>query len=249
MAVGRIRVVLVRPRQSGNVGAAARALKNMNLRELVLVAPWRFDPDRAAEMAVHAADVVSASRVVGTVADAVADCGLVVGTTSRTSAQRHGAVSPREMAPDILSAASSAPVALLFGPEDHGLSNEDLALCQRVVTIPTGPGYPSLNLGQAVLVCAYELFVASSTRAGERAGARGVSTPRAASSRLEFMYARLEEALLRIGFLHDGNATHMMRTLRRTLGRAALSDDEVQIFLGLARQMRWAGERALPGAG
>jgi TrmH family RNA methyltransferase len=235
-------VVLVRPRHSGNVGAAARALRNMGLDRLVLVAPARrFDPDRAATLAVHARDVIDACRIVDTLEEAVFDCGLVVGTTSRPSALRAGATSPRSAAPEILATAARSEVALVFGPEDHGLSNEELALCQRVLTIPSSATYPSLNLAQSVLLCAYELLLADSAEAGD---GQPAAEARASCGRLEFLYRRLEEVLLRVGFLHAGNAVHMMRSLRRIFGRAALREHDVQILLGMLRQVQWAADRA-----
>jgi tRNA/rRNA methyltransferase len=217
----------------------------MGLGQLVLVAPPReFDPEREATLAVHARDVVGRCRIVETLEEGVFDCGLVVGTTGRISALRAGAVSPRAAAPEILAAAASGEVALVFGPEDHGLSNAELALCQRVMTIPASAAYPSLNLAQSVLLCAYELLLADG--GGAALDGSSGTEPRASCGRLEFLYGRLEEVLLRIGFLHPGNAVHMMRSLRRILGRAAPSDHEVQILLGVVQQVRWAVDRAAP---
>ncbi len=214
----------------------------MGIERLVLVAPTRrFDPARAIQLAVHARDVIDECRSVGTLEEAVADCSLVVGTTSRPSALRTGATSPRSAAPEILATAARSEVALVFGPEDHGLSNEELALCQRVVTIPASATYASLNLAQSVLVCAYELLLADDGTGGD--GQRHVA-PRASCGRLEFLYRRLEEALLRVGFLHTGNTVHMMRSLRRIFGRAALEEHDVQILLGMLRQVQWAADRA-----
>jgi tRNA/rRNA methyltransferase len=237
MNIERIRVVLVRPRNPGNVGAAARAMKNMGLRQLVVVSPHRFDVARAEEMAVHAGDLLAARQHADTLVEAVAGCGLVIGTTSRMSAIRRGATSPRALAPTILAAAAVNDVALVFGPENHGLTTEELALCHQVVSIPASAAYPSLNLAQSVLILAYELFVGAG---GESAAPDRVRAP---SERTEAMYAMLEASLRSIGFLHVDNAAHMMRTLRGILGRAALDDHDVRVFLGMARQIRWAGEQ------
>jgi TrmH family RNA methyltransferase len=238
MDLGRIRVILVRPRNSGNVGAAARALKNMGLGRLVLVAPHRFDQARAAEMAVHAADLVDHRCTVSTVREAVADCGLVVGTTSRPSAVRRGALTPRVAAREMIAASVLNDVALLFGPEDHGLSGDELELCHRVASIPASGEYASLNLAQAVLLCAYEVFLA----AGEvHFGGDLILAP---GERTEFMYTKLEEAFRAVGFLHAGNVEHMMRTIRRILGRSGLSEHDVRVFLAMARRVRWAGSRS-----
>jgi TrmH family RNA methyltransferase len=185
--------------------------------------------------------VIDACRVVDTLEEAVFDCGLVVGTTSRPSALRTGATSPRSAAAEILATAARSEVALVFGPEDHGLSNEELALCQRVLTIPTSATYPSLNLAQSVLLCAYELLLADGADARD---GHCDAEPRASCGRLEFLYRRLEEVLLRVGFLHAGNVVHMMRSLRRIFGRAALGEHDVQILLGMLRQVQWAADRA-----
>jgi tRNA/rRNA methyltransferase len=236
MPLSRIRIVLVRPRIAGNVGATARAMKNMGLRRLVLVAA-RDDGDgtnRARERAVHADDVLAAARHVSTLQEAVADCGLVVGTTSRPTARPEGECGPREAAAQIVKTAASNDVAIVFGPENHGLSVEELSLCQQVLSVPSSTEYASLNLAQAVLLVAYEMFLAS-----------GVHEPRAAhgyapNAQLELMYAKLEGALRRVGFLQSESAPHMMRTLRGLFGRARLDEREVRVCLGLARQIAWA---------
>jgi TrmH family RNA methyltransferase len=248
MGLERVRVVLVRPQHAGNVGAAARAMKNMGLERLVLVAPQRWNQAQATTMAVHAADLLTCLRQVESLTEAIADCGLVVGTSGRATATQLGALPPRALVPEIVAASAANDVALVFGPEDHGLSNDDLAHCQRVVSIPTADAYGSLNLAQAVLVCAYELRLAAAPVGGATATAPtavaghggGGTRTLAASERLELMYAKLETALRAIGFLHRDNATPMMRALRRTLGRAALDEQEAAVFLGLARQIAWA---------
>ncbi len=237
-ACERIRVVLVRPRDAGNIGAVARAMKNMELARLVLVDPPALDLRRAATLAVHAQDVLDTARTVPTLGDALDGCGLAVATSGRPTASRAGALPPRALAPVIVAAAATNDVALVFGPEDHGLALAELALCQREITIPTSPAYGSLNLAQAVLVCAYEIFLVASG-----AGDAGAVRALAPSARREVMFAKLEEALRAIGYLHRDNAVHMMRRLRRLLGRADLDDEEVQILLGLARQIAWAGTR------
>jgi TrmH family RNA methyltransferase len=237
MSLDRIRVVLVRPRNAGNVGATARAMKNMGLRRLVLVAPRGDDGARAREMAVHAEDVLGEARRVGTLKEAVADCGLVVGATSRQTARSEGECSPRAAAAMIVTATAANDVAVVFGPENHGLSGDELALCHRVLSIPASEAYASLNLAQAVLVVAYEIFLAAGAHAPRATRAR------AATGQIELMYEKLEESLRAIGFLRRDNAEHMMRTMRDILGRAALDEREVRVCLGLARQILWAGTR------
>jgi tRNA/rRNA methyltransferase len=240
MGLDRIRVVLVRPRGAANVGAVARAIKNMGLGPLVLVAPHRFSLAEAERMAVHAGDVLAARRTAAILAEAVAPCTLVVGTVGRTTAAPAEIATPRALAPAIVAASAASEVALVFGPEDHGLANAELGLCQRVISIPASPAYESLNLAQAVMICAYELFLA--------AGADAPAPARvlAPSAELERMYDKLEGALGRIGYLHRDNAAHMMATLRRILGRATLDEKEARVFLGLAHQIEWAARNLGP---
>jgi TrmH family RNA methyltransferase len=237
MPLDRIRVVLIRPRNAGNVGATARAMKNMGLRRLVLVAPRGDDGARAREMAVHAEDVLRDASRVGTLKEAVADCGLVVGTTSRQTARSEGECGPRAAAAMIVTAAAVNDVAVVFGPENHGMSGGELALCHLVLSIPASEAYASLNLAQAVLVVAYEIFLAVGSHAPR------ATRPRAATGQTELLYQKLEESLRAIGFLQRDNADHMMRTMRDILGRAALDEREVRVCLGLARQILWAGTR------
>jgi len=236
MGLDRIRIVLVRPREAQNVGAAARAMKNMGLARLVLVDAPGLDEARAATLAVHADDVLAARREVATLADALADCGLIVGTSGRPTAARDGGTTPRALAPAVLAAAAMNDVALVFGPEDSGLTLEELKLCHHVLTIPTSEAYGSLNLAQSVLVVAYELWSAAAPDEPAR-----VLAPH---ERLELLWSKLEAGLIAVSFLHGDEAPAMMRRLRRMLGRAELDDDEVQILLGVARQMTWAGTRA-----
>jgi tRNA/rRNA methyltransferase len=167
---------------------------------------------------------------------AVADCGLVVGTSGRPTAARDANTTPRALAAIVREAAASNDVAVVFGPEDHGLALEELKLCQRVLAIPTSDAYGSLNLAQAVLVCAYELWTAAASATEAR-----VLAPHA---RLELLWEKLEAGLTAVSFLHGDEAPATMRRLRRMLGRAAFDDDEVQLLLGVARQMSWAGAQA-----
>jgi tRNA/rRNA methyltransferase len=210
-------------------------MKNMGLRDLTLVAPRGFRRFPAEAMAVHADDVLDRMSRVPTLAEAVADCGWVVGTTCRPGSYRRRPRSPREAASGIADVASRNRVALVFGPEDHGLSNDDLKLCHELVTIPTHGEYVSLNLAQAAQIFFYEIFLAIHP-------AREEAATLATSGRLEQMYGRLRDALLRIGFLHGANPDHIMFTLRRVFGRARLEDREVAIWLGIARQIEWFAE-------
>jgi tRNA/rRNA methyltransferase len=240
MELNNIRVVLVRPRGAANVGSVARSMKNMGLGDLVLVRPPQLRAFWAQAMAVHARDVLERRQTCASLAEAVADCGLVLGTSCRRGPYRAAAVPVREAVPDIVAAAAQGNrVALVFGPEDHGLSNEDLKECQRLISIPSDAAYPSLNLAQAVMICCYEIFLESG-----RAEARGSNPqPRATAERLGAMFDRLQTAFLKIGFLHPENPDHIMYAMRRMLGESIQDDRDVRIWMALARQIEWCANR------
>ena len=139
----------------------------------------------------------------------------------------------REVAPQIASAACTGKVALIFGPEDHGLSNKDLEHCQLLVTIPTHPEYRSLNVAQAAVICLYEIYLASLPPA------ENVRIERAAADQIERLFDRIKRSLLKIGFLDSENPEHMLLAFRRILGRAALEEKDVRILTGLFRQIEW----------
>lgn len=241
--------MLVRPRGGLNVGSVARVIKNFTAASLCVV-DGEFDLADASMLAVHGADVLAARSEVATLEAALVGAGLVVGTTARPGAYRDRARELREIAPTIAAACRGAsgglqkPPAIVFGPEDSGLSNRDIALCHELAYIPTGPDYASLNLSHAVAVVLYEVFRADL----ELAGAHEVSRPRADAVELESAMVSLEQALRSIDFLNDGNAAHMMQTIRAMFGRAHLDDREVRILRGIATQLTWfsqGGHRVL----
>jgi tRNA/rRNA methyltransferase len=233
MSLSNLRIVLVQPRYSGNIGAVARAMCNMGFHDLALVNPAPVRREQADMMAVHAREVLDAMRTYSSLRAAVGDCGFVVGTTCRSGLYRDHVESPRTLAPQIVSLAANNCVALVFGPEESGLTNEDLRVCHRLVTIPTSPSYASLNMAQAVLLCCYEVFLA----AHEEKPLSDCSL--AVAERQELMYERLKRALLQVGFLHKDNPEHIMFALRRIFGRAGLEERDVRILLGMARQIEW----------
>jgi len=234
-----IRVVLHRPIYGGNVGSVCRAMKNMGLSELVISAPREgMDWPEARKMALHAVEVLDQRREVSTLAEAVEDCGLVAGTTAREGLYRAHCRSPREWAPHLVQSAQSSRVALLFGPETDGLSNDELAFCTQIIRIPTAGEYTSLNLAQAVLICAYELFLA----AGVYEKPVELS-PEAPAYMREKMFDLWREALLSVGFMKGDKADHMMLGIRRILSRGTLTEKDVRILIGMARQVLWAGRQ------
>lgn len=235
-----ISVVLVGTKHPGNLGSVARAMHNMGIGRLRLAAPRCGIDEESARLAKAGLPVLERARIFENVAAAVADLHYVVGTTAKRGGYRARATAPRLLAPSILDRARTQKAGILFGPEDTGLVDADLRLCQRLVRIPTAPRAGSLNLSHAVLAVCYELFTAR----------KGTSPARTAglapSDQIEAMYAQLERSLLEIGFLHPQNARHMMFTLRRLFGRAGLEPAEVSVLRGLARQFAWFGSQRKP---
>jgi len=231
--------VLVRPKAAGNIGSAARAIKNMGFADLRIVAPLVSPKSRAAlAMAVHARDVLAGARVVRTIREAVADCTLTVGTTCREGLYRSSTRPLRESAAELARLAASNRIALIFGSEDTGLTNRELKLCERLITIPASPVYPSLNLAQAVMLTAYELSMATAETRASDSGPLELASVDEADTALE----RYKEALLAIGFLPEDNPEHIMFAIRALFGRSGLTQREIDILNGIARQTRWAAE-------
>lgn len=234
-----IRIVLVRPQGIMNVGSAARAMKNMGLKELALVNP-AFSPlhPDARVMAVRAQDILENALILSYLAEAIGDCTWVIGTTRRKGKGREGLIDPRQMAEEITDIAQQNRVAVVFGPEDSGLSNRDLDLCQRLVTIPADEEFGSLNVAQAVMIICYEIYIAAHQKEVSPRSRR-----LATSEELEGMYGHMEKVLLRIGFLDQNNPKRMMALLRRIFGRAKLNPREVRILRGICRQTNWYSRR------
>ena len=230
-----LRIVLVQPKGSGNIGSVARAMMNSGLKDLAIVGAGRIHSFSARAMAVHAREILQGARKFDTLREAVADCGLVVGTTCRGGLYRSHSRLPREVAPKIVSTirTDSRQVALVFGPEDHGLSNRDLKYCQWLITIPTNQDYASLNVAQAVMVCLYEIFLASLKRSPREA------ISRAPAESIERLFDIMRRSLLKIGFLDSQNPEHILLAIRRILGRAGLEEKDVHILNGLFRQIEW----------
>jgi TrmH family RNA methyltransferase len=226
--LSRIRVVLVGTKHPGNIGSAARAMKTMGLRELVLVAPHAFPDERAEALAVGAADILAQARVVSTLAEAVADCARVVASSARPRHIQVATSEPRVWAQSLAASGTVGRVALLFGRERTGLSNEELDFAQELVTIPTAPDYSSLNIAAAVQIFSYELRLASGAASPEIP--EHVPAPQAD---LERFYVHLEEVLIRTQFLNPDNPRLLMRRLRRLYARAAPDMNEVNILRGI----------------
>ena len=224
------RIVLVRPRNPLNIGAAARAMANFGFRDLVLVEP--YEPVwQEARSAVGARALLASARAVSTLAEALADCSLVVGTTSG---------SRRKLASDLLPlpalparAAAAAKAALLFGPEKTGLTNEHLSFCHLLVQIPTAAASPSMNLAQAVAVCCYELSRAPASARARRA------RKRASVGQVEQFRGELEEVLRSVGFYPSTARLSDTQKLRRLVLRLNLGERDLTTLRGIVAQLRW----------
>jgi TrmH family RNA methyltransferase len=232
--VNPLRVVLVSPRNPLNIGAAARAMSNFGFSEMRLVNPYEV-AFREAKSAVKSQGILEQAREFKTVAEAVADCSLVVGTTSKGHRLLEHPLRRLEMAGRILrKQLSTAPVALLFGSEKFGLSNEDMSHCHWLLRIPAREAHESMNLGQAVAVCLYEII---------RSPAAAASKPElrrpAEAADLERITVLLEEVLQRSGYVHARVEGSTELKLRRLIRRMNLNAHDAEVWLGILRQIRW----------
>jgi TrmH family RNA methyltransferase len=234
-----IRFVLVDPMTGGNAGSAARALKNLGFSRLVLVRP-RFDRrnGEARMMAVDAVDLLERAELCPDLDAALAGARSVVGTSARTGRYRRPHYRLDLFSPELARLAAAGELAIVFGREDSGLTDRELDRCTHLVHLPAAAVYPSFNLGQAVLLVAYELRRSF----GSSLPSEPLEPPARHEER-EAMYDHLAQALLSIGFLQEDTADSMMRRLRRLLGRATPTADEVTILRGVARQMLWSADR------
>ena len=232
-----ISIVLHEPRSPENIGAAARAMRNMGIDQLVVVNPHNCDLTRVCKMATHAAmDVVEKMMVFETLEQALCDCGFVAGTTARLGGQRKVVASPAILAEKLVSISDQNRVAILFGPEDRGLTNKDIRLCHTLVNIPTAE-FSSLNLAQAVVIVCYELFRYTTKKPPE-------FVPRLANRHeLDAMYAQLKEILIQISFINPDNPDYFLNNFRHFFSRLPLRAREVQIIRGICRQIKWYGDK------
>ena len=229
----RIAIVLVRPQIPENIGAAARAMNNMGLSRLILVKPKNCDLSRICKTATGSSiDLIEKMQIHEDLSEALAPFHHVVGATARVGSMRPAIMRPRSLAQLLIPISKNNDVAILFGPEDRGLSNEDLYHCHTLTSIPTAE-FSSLNLAHAVLILSYEIFLASTKEAVE-------AMPRLANGfELEGMYGHLQDVLLKIGFLNPQNPEHWIRNIRRFLSRFPLRAREVRVVRGICRQIDW----------
>jgi tRNA/rRNA methyltransferase len=228
-SLDRVRVVLSRPSHPGNVGAAARAMRTMGIAELYLVAPRHYPDPQATALAAGGAEVLDRARVCATLDEALSGTVLAAGFTARGRELSHPARALRDAAPELVALSRGGPVALVFGNETSGLSNDELGRCRLAVTIPSDPGYGSLNLAAAVQVACYELACA--------AAAFPIEAPRAyepaTAEDLEALFGHWQAAMQASGYLDPARPGRLMERLRRMLARAAPERSEVKALRGM----------------
>lgn len=231
-----ISIVLYKPKYAGNIGSVARAAKNMGISNIMVVGTADFDREEMQQRSTHlAADVLDQIQYSESIEEALGSFNYIVGTTARLGKARGPFIAPRAVTRDIADISQKNKVALLFGPEDTGLANEELRLCHAVVTIPTSREFTSLNLSHAVMILCYEIFTASSS-----ATTGAEATPKLALSKeLEGMYGQIKTLLADIEFLNPENPDYWMMHLRRFFTRAGLLSREVGIIRGICRQLAW----------
>ncbi|MDG2107927.1 MAG: RNA methyltransferase [Woeseiaceae bacterium] len=224
-----IRIVLVGTTHPGNIGAVARAMKNMDLNDLILVNPKCFPHEDATARASGASDVLDAASVVTTLSKALIDCVYVVGASARDRAINWPSMQPRDCAERMILESKKGKIAAVFGPEKTGLHNDDLDLCHALLTIPTNQNFRSLNLAMAVQILTYELRVASSL--GGNPGFKSEASP-ATGDEMEHFYDHLEQTMIDLEFLDLDNPRFLMRRLRRMFIRARPDKNEINILRG-----------------
>lgn len=230
--LSNIRIVLVNTSHPGNIGSAARAMKTMGLSKLYLVKPKKFPHSTAIDLAAGADDIVNGAQIVESLADAVADCKLVIGTSARPRGIELPGLSARECGQLTISESQSCDVALVFGREHAGLTNEELMICNYHVMIASNPDYSSLNLAQAVQVLAYECRISALERLSPHKKIKD-DVDFADAEQMTLFYQHLKKVLIDIEFLKPSNPKKLMQRLKRLFNRARLESNEVNILRGI----------------
>ena len=229
--------MLCRPRYGGNIGAAARAVKNMGIGKLVLVAPEDYHRAEARMFASGASDVLEGASTFDTIHEAVSGCGIVLGTSRRIKSHRLRIMTPREAAGHLLGNMGKSKAAILFGPEDNGLTSGELALCHGVISIPADDGQPSLNLAQAVMVIVYEL----------RTGIEGLPPVRsfgsASDSEVGQMLTQVSAVLERSGFFIRNPKERVLLHLKEIFTNGVTTSQDARIIRGIFGRIAWALNR------
>ncbi|MEM5789437.1 MAG: RNA methyltransferase [Syntrophobacteraceae bacterium] len=228
-----ITMVLNEPHYPENIGGAARAIKNMGIKHLVLVNPIDCDLTRVLKMATHnAEDIVSDMEVYDNLEEALSPYQYIVGTTARLGAHRQSVRNPKQLALELVPISAGNRVAILFGTESSGLTNEHLKFCDALVTVPTA-GFSSINLAQSVMIMSYELFTATSKE-------KRPLVPRLADrNEVEGMYEHLQDTLKKINFINPENPDYWMMSVRQFFSRMMLQGRDIRLIRGICRQIDW----------
>ena len=238
--MSNIRIVLVGTTHPGNIGAAARAMKNMGLTDLALVAPRIFPSDEASARAAGADDLLAAAAVHATLGDAIADCHRIIGASARLRSIRWPQLTPKECAKTIMTDQSGNKTAILFGREHAGLTNEELAHCHYLLHIPCDPAFSSLNVAAAVQVATYELYQARI----EQNQVAADMLELASNAEMESFHGHLVETLFDIGFLHARKSSPaLLQKLRRIFNRATLEKTDIHILRGILSMVQYRLKR------
>lgn len=230
-----VRFVLIDTAQPGNIGAAARAIKNMGFGNLVLVNPQVFPSDRAVWRAAGATDVLESARVVDSLDDAISDCHLVIGTSARERRIPWPIANARDCAGKVLAEPEGNQIAILFGREHSGLTNDELQRCHMHLHIPSFEGYSSLNIAAAIQVVAYELRMARLVQKGTATIDNPWDEPMASSEEVEHLLTHMENVMTESGFLDPQNPRQTLTRIRRLFTRLRLDTSEVAILRGMLR--------------
>jgi len=228
--LSRVKLVLVKTTHPGNLGAVARAMKNMGLTRLCLVAPKLFPHAEATARAAGADDILAQAEVVDSLDAALVGCGLVIATSARSRRLPWPLLNPRQAASQVLAEAGDHDIAVLFGQEQSGLSNDELARGHYHVHIPTEPGFNSLNLAAAVLLMCYELRMALQA---DVVTAPSATSELATADEMAAFYQHLQTTLYETQFIRPENSQMMMRRLQRLFNRTRLEKTEVNILRGI----------------
>ena len=233
-----VKIVLVEPAGERNIGSIARVMRNMGLSQLTIVNPHcNYLSEEAQVMAVHGLDVLKQAQIVNTIPQALQGCHRAIATTARPRGIPTELETPRQAIPWLLE--QNITSALIFGPEDRGLSNQELSYAQRFICIEANPEYPSLNLAQAVGICCYELYHYYQSLTDEEKANSETSEEVATIEQLEGYYQHLESVLLKINYIYPHTAATKMAKLRRIINRSNLNSQELALLRGILRQGEW----------
>lgn len=240
-ALQHLEIVMVGTKFPENVGMAARACANMGCGRLTLVAPAWWDKEKARPLATAKGEpLLDALEVKESLSDALKDSVLTIGTTARTGGWRQGIITPEKAAEELASLLhEGSPAAIVFGPEDRGLNNEEIEQCQRLVTIPTAGEASSLNVAQAILIMTYECMKAVSRLDPQPPlpNVPGPQSRRITHEEQELLYEKLRETLLAIDYLKGDNPDYFLMPVRRFLGKSGLRRHEMDMLMGICRQI------------